>query len=188
MKWHAANILTLGRLILVPVFLACFLSKWNFWAFFAFTVASVTDLIDGAVARFFKQHSQFGAFLDPLADKLLMITAFSCLVSIRFLPSWFLILVILRDVMIMGGIGILKVLHIEVEYKPFISSKLATLGQIGLGILSLWTLWTPGAQIAVYHVGDFAEGLMYITTVLVIVSALQYIQKGIFILQKGGNF
>lgn len=91
MKFHLANILTLSRLVLVPVFLACFIFKFYFIAFLTFTIASFTDLVDGSVARMMKQHSQLGALLDPIADKLLMITAFSCLVSVRFIPSGFLI-------------------------------------------------------------------------------------------------
>ncbi|PIR17754.1 MAG: hypothetical protein COW13_01250 [Candidatus Omnitrophica bacterium CG12_big_fil_rev_8_21_14_0_65_50_5] len=185
MKWNAANILTLSRLLLVPVFLVCFILKLYSVAFFAFAIASFTDLIDGTVARILRQNSQFGALLDPIADKLLMITAFSCLVSVRYIPSWFLILVILRDVMIMSGIGVLKILKIHVEYKPFISSKFATLGQILLGVLSLATLYRPEFALGVYPLGDFAEGTMYITSILLIVSALQYIQKGLYILQKG---
>ncbi|MBI2092693.1 MAG: CDP-alcohol phosphatidyltransferase family protein [Deltaproteobacteria bacterium] len=168
---------------MVPLFLVFFIVKWYGGAFFAFTIASFTDLIDGTIARFMKTHSQLGAFLDPLADKLLMITTFSCLVSVRAIPAWFLVLVILRDIMIMGGIGVLKILKIDVAYEPFWSSKFATLSQIVLGILSLGALWSPASAVGVYPLSDFAEGLMYITAVLIVVTGLQYIKKGIEILQ-----
>lgn len=183
MQWNAANILTVGRLVLVPVFYIFFVLGIYWAAFLAFAVAGFTDLIDGTVARLLKQHSKIGALLDPLADKMLMITTFSCLVSVRLLPLWFLVIVILRDVMIMSGIALLRVLKIDVVYEPFLSSKVATLSQIGLGFLALLALWAPSAHIWVYPVSDFAEGLMYISTVLVIVSGLQYSRRGIEILQ-----
>jgi cardiolipin synthase len=184
MQWHVANILTTGRLALVPLFLVFFIMKWYGGAFLAFTVASFTDLIDGTIARFMKTHSQLGAFLDPLADKLLMITAFSCLVSVRAIPAWFLVLIILRDIMIMGGIGVLKILKIGVAYAPFWSSKIATLCLIILGMFSLGSLWSPSSAFGVYPLSDFAEGFMYITSVLIVVTGLQYIRKGVEILQK----
>src|SRR3989338_4771298 len=183
MQWHLANILTAGRLVMVPDFFASFVAGFYPVSFIAFTAASFTDLIDGAIARFLKQHSQLGAFLDPLADKLLMLTAFSCLVYKGVLPGWFLTLVILRDVMIMGGIGALKILKFEVKYEPFRSSKIATLLQIILGILALGFMWSPAFQFGVYPLVDFVEGTMYVTASLIVITALQYIQKGITILQ-----
>ena len=100
------------------------------------------------------------------------------------MPGWFLVLAILRDVMIMGGIGVLKVLKIEVKYEPFWSSKFATLSQIILGMLSLGAMWNPTFQFGAYPIVDFAEGSMYITAVLIIITALQYLKKGIEILQS----
>ncbi len=185
--FHAANLLTISRLVLTPVFLGCFLLEWYFAAFVIFIIAASTDLIDGSVARWTKKHSQLGAFLDPLADKLLMITVFSCLVSVRGIPAWFLALVILRDFMIMGGVGILKAMKIRVIYEPFWTSKLTTLSQIMLGFMSLASLWTPGFSIWVYPIIDFAEGSMYLTTILIVISGLQYLHKGIEILQEHYN-
>ena len=184
MKWGVANILTVGRIALVPVFLACFLFKWYAASFIAFAVASFTDLIDGTIARFFKEHSQLGAFLDPLADKLLMWTAFSCLVYINSVPMWFLVILIIRDVIIMGGIAALKILKIEVEYRPFLLSKFTTLFQILLGALALGALWSPLFSFGAYPITDFVEGMMYVTSVLIIVTTLQYLRKGLEILQE----
>lgn len=183
MKWNLANILTVGRLALVPVFLASFIFQWYLIAFLCFVIASFTDIIDGAVARYFKQHSQLGAFLDPLADKLLMISTFSCLVYVRIVPGWFLVLVILRDIMIMGGIGLLKYLKIEVVYEPFMLSKFTTLFQILLGSLALLFLWRPFTSFGSYPLVDFVEGCMIITTVLILITGLQYAKKGLEILQ-----
>lgn len=183
MELHLANILTLTRFFLVPVFLVLFIKGFYPLAFFAFAIASFTDLIDGTVARMFKQHSQMGALLDPIADKLLMITTFSCLLYVRAIPAWFLFIVIARDVIVMGGIAALKILKIHVMYEPFWSSKFATLALIVLGAISLISLWDPTFQLGVYPLGDFAEGLVYITSVLMMVATLQYVQKGIATLQ-----
>ncbi len=180
--WCAANILTLGRLILVPFFLAFFILRAFPIAFVIFAVASFTDLIDGTIARLSNTHSQFGALLDPIADKLLMITAFSCLVSVRALPLWILVLVILRDAMIMGGIALLKILKIDVKYEPTISSKLTTLSQIALGMFSLGALWEPIFSFGPYPIVDFAEGCTYVTALLIFISGLQYMYKGLEIL------
>lgn len=184
MQLHIANILTIGRLALVPVFLTCFILRWYPAAFVVFTAAAATDLIDGTIARWLKKRSQLGAFLDPLADKVLMVTAFACMVSVKALPAWFLVLIIARDVMIMGGIGVLKILKIEVEYEPFLLSKFATLSQILLGVLSLGALWSPAFSFGVYPLIDFAEGVVYVTSLLVIITGLQYIMKGIEILES----
>jgi len=184
MKYGLANILTIGRLVLVPFFLLFFLLEWYAPSFFVFSLASFTDLIDGTIARFFKQHSKLGAFLDPLADKLLMLATFSCLAYINTVPVWFLVLLVGRDVMIMGGVGILKLLKIDVEYRPFWSSKFATLLQIVLGALALGSLWCPLYSFGAYPITDIVEGMMYVTTLLIVITALQYIQKGIEILKE----
>lgn len=183
MRWTIPNILTVGRLFLVPVFVSCFFFKWYAAAFFAFVIASFTDLIDGAIARYFKQHTQFGAILDPIADKCLMLGAFSCLAYINSVPMWFLVIIIIRDVMIMGGVGLLKVLKIDVEYKPFWSSKVTTLLQIILGTLALGSLWSPAFSFGAYPITDLVEGIMYITAIMLIITALQYLQKGLEILK-----
>lgn len=169
---------------MVPVFIFFFSMEWYLLSFLVFVTASTTDLIDGAVARYIKKLSQFGAFLDPLADKLLMITTFSCLVTVNAVPVWFLVLVILRDVIIMGGIGVLKILKIGVKYEPLWSSKITTLSQIGLGFFSLMALRWPAVSLGNYPIGDLAEGLMYISTVLIIITGLQYVRKGLEILEE----
>lgn len=184
--WHIANILTASRILMVPFFILFFYLEWYFWSLFVFVVASSTDLVDGAIARYINKPSQLGAFLDPLADKLLMISTFSCLVTVNAIPVWFLVLVILRDIVIMGGIGTLRVLKIEVKYEPLWSSKFTTLSQIGLGFFSLIALRWPAASLENYPISDFAEGLMYVSTVLIIITGLQYVRKGLEILEAHG--
>lgn len=184
MKFQVANLLTILRLALVPVFLIFFIVKWYVPAFFTFGIATFTDLIDGTVARVLKERSQLGGFLDPLADKILMVTTFSCLTAMRILPPWFLVLVILRDVVIMSGIWVLKVLKIEVEYESIRAGKLATLSETVLGLLSLSYMGWPGTQFGPYPLGDFIYGMMLVTAILIVISGLMYVGKGLGILQK----
>ncbi len=170
---------------MMPVFVLFFLMHWYAGAFIIFALASFTDLIDGTVARLSRKHSQIGAFLDPLADKLLMLATFACLVHVRILPTWFLVLAIIRDVfIIMGGLAVLKLLKIEVRYEPFWSSKFATLAQITLGLLSLGFLWNPTFHFGVFPIDDFIAGTTMVTAVLIIVTGLQYLRKGLEIIES----
>ena len=100
-----ANKLTSVRMILVPVFLAFLIIApiQNFWAAIAvFILASLTDLLDGHIARKYNQISDFGKFLDPIADKILTIAAFVGMVEIGLASSWVAIIIITREFMVTG--------------------------------------------------------------------------------------
>src|SRR5215472_18540999 len=97
------NILTLCRLGSIPIFLS-FLSARRFTeALYVFAAAAVTDGLDGTVARWFDARTEFGAFLDPFADKLMLVSAFVVLTVEQDLPGWLLGVVIIRDVVVVGG-------------------------------------------------------------------------------------
>ncbi|MEK7475379.1 MAG: CDP-alcohol phosphatidyltransferase family protein [Candidatus Coatesbacteria bacterium] len=100
---NLANLLTLLRIILIPTFATLFLYGRHFEAFVAFAVAALTDWLDGWVARGPGQRTELGAFLDPLADKALLLTSFALLASTRVVPLWALVLVFTREVVIVGG-------------------------------------------------------------------------------------
>lgn len=92
---------TLLRLLLVPFIIASFLSQNLVLAFILFTCAAVTDIIDGALARSLHLESELGGFLDPLADKALLVSTYACLAithfPFTFIPAWFLWLVIIHE-------------------------------------------------------------------------------------------
>ena len=97
-----ATKLTLLRVVMIPAFMAVFLLGYNWAALAIFILASVTDFVDGYVARHYNQVSDFGKFLDPLADKLLVTSAMLIFVQWGRMPSWAVMLVLTREFAISG--------------------------------------------------------------------------------------
>lgn len=105
MQWNTANKLTMLRVILIPVYLVIWylnLETSAYWALAVFIIASVTDFLDGYVARHYNQVTTFGKFMDPLADKILVITAMIWFVSTGLLPVWALVIVVAREFAVSG--------------------------------------------------------------------------------------
>lgn len=182
--WSIPNILTYFRLLMVPVFAVCFGDHWYRTALLVFFLAGLTDLVDGAIARFFNQRSELGAILDPIADKTLMWAAFVCLATVRILPWWLVWLTLMKDGIVLAGIGYLKWRRIPFTYEAILWSKCATLAQIATGTFGLIDFVLPGHAFWVYPVSDFVMGGIYVTGVLVFVTTLEYIRKGLEILQR----
>ncbi|MEP7273169.1 MAG: CDP-alcohol phosphatidyltransferase family protein [Acidobacteriota bacterium] len=126
-----ANILTLLRLILIPVFVTALFYQRFTWALAVFLFAAVTDGLDGLVARSFNQKTQLGAILDPMADKLLLMTAFVVLSLPRFtetapLPFWVTIAAISRDAFIVLGALVINVATGFSNFRPSFPGKINT--------------------------------------------------------------
>ncbi len=105
MQWNTANKLTMLRVILIPVYLVVWYLNMEtsaYWALAVFVVASVTDFADGYVARHYNQVTTFGKFMDPLADKILVITAMIWFASVGMLPVWALVIVVAREFAVSG--------------------------------------------------------------------------------------
>ena len=98
------NFITIARILLVPVIIWLLISDEFKPAFLVFVIASATDAIDGALARATHTQSEVGAYLDPLADKLLLVSTFTALGITKEIPTWLVITVISRDVLIIGGL------------------------------------------------------------------------------------
>ena len=96
------NKLTIFRVILVIPFVALMLNGYDLWAVAVFIIASLTDLLDGNIARKYNLITDFGKFMDPLADKLLVCAAMICLVEMGRLPAWMVIIIISREFIISG--------------------------------------------------------------------------------------
>ena len=130
-----ANLLTVLRLILIPVFVTALYYQQFKWALAVFFAAALTDGLDGLVARSFNQKTQLGAILDPMADKLLLVTAFVILSLPRFtltdpIPFWLTAVAISRDVIIVLGAAVINITTGFRRFRPSIPGKLNTLVQI----------------------------------------------------------
>jgi CDP-diacylglycerol--glycerol-3-phosphate 3-phosphatidyltransferase len=149
MKLNIPNILTIFRILLTPLFIICLFSNYPYaqlWALIIFIVASVTDAIDGYFARKYNQVTRHGQFLDPLADKILISSAFISFAILKLVPFWMVSLIIFRDLFVTG-------LRMAMESKglTMITSKIAkakTTTQISVIIFILLFL---GVQIFSYH-------------------------------------
>ncbi len=143
-----ASKITIARICLVPVYAA--LAIWygqtvktgepdetlRWWALGVFVTAAGSDGVDGWVARRFNQVSKFGAFIDPIADKALLLTGVITLSIVDWgkdgwsLPVWFAVIVVLRDCIILGGIKVLYCNHRDVKIKPHWTGKVCTVTQM----------------------------------------------------------
>jgi cardiolipin synthase len=137
------NLITIGRLVLVPTVVWLIAIGEHRWAFWLFVVAGVSDGADGFLARHFDARSELGAHLDPLADKSLLISIYVSLATLGAIPIWLAIMVVARDVLIVGAVMLSWFLGRPIEVRPLIVSKANTLAQIVLASLVLWDLGYP---------------------------------------------
>jgi len=131
------NLITLGRLLAVPLTIWLILSGAFWAAFWVFIAAGISDAVDGFIAKRFNLRTQIGALLDPVADKALLVSVYITLGIARQLPAWLVILVVFRDLMIVGGFVLVQLLVHKMRWEPLLISKLNTGLQI---ILAAFTL------------------------------------------------
>lgn len=162
------NILTLTRVLLIPLFVIFIINRYFDWALVTFAVAGITDGLDGLIARLTHQRTELGAYLDPIADKLLIFSGFISLAIIEMIPSWLVVIVITRDVIIMVGILVMILITISPKIHPTFLSKTTTTFQI-LTILFVLMAWYYPVfkQVSVFAI--------YGTAVVTILSGTQYI-------------
>lgn len=134
------NIITLARIILVPVIVWAIASNQMLIAFAVFVIAGVSDAIDGFLAKRFNMTSELGALLDPLADKALLVSIYVALGIWGAVPRWIVILVVSRDIMIVAGVIVSWLFDKPVPMKPSMVSKLNTAAQVAFAALILGSL------------------------------------------------
>jgi cardiolipin synthase (CMP-forming) len=134
------NIITLGRIILVPVIVWAIASNQMEIAFAIFVIAGVSDAIDGFLAKRFNMTSELGALLDPLADKALLVSIYVALGIWGAMPRWIVILVVSRDIMIVTAVIVSWLFGKPVPMKPLMVSKLNTVAQVALAATILASL------------------------------------------------
>ena len=127
---HLPNLITCMRFILIGPILWALLTKCYPLAFYLFLIAGLSDGLDGLLARFFFFFTPLGALLDPLADKLLLMGSFIVLAYLQQIPVWLTIMVIGRDIWIMGGALLYRYWVGPLDYKPVWISKLNTFFQL----------------------------------------------------------
>jgi cardiolipin synthase len=175
--------LTVSRIMLTPGFVMAFVGQRFDLAWILFAIAGFTDALDGTLARLLKQRSSFGAMLDPLADKILLVTSFICLAVQDWIPGWLSILVVSRDIFIVGGLALLHYSGVDVKrgIRPVWISKCATTAQIALVLLimvehSMHSFY-PGIRL----------GLVYAVAVLTALSGIYYLVIGLRMFPTNGQ-
>lgn len=134
------NLITLGRILLVPVVVWAIMYGEIRLAFALFLVAGISDAVDGFLAKRFNMASELGAYLDPLADKALIVSIYVTLGIAGKIPLWLVILVVSRDIMIIGAVMLSWLLGNPLKVKPLLVSKLNTVAQIVFACVVLASL------------------------------------------------
>jgi cardiolipin synthase (CMP-forming) len=181
-----ANKVTIGRILIVPVFVALVLyysparDYLRFWALAFFLVAVISDVIDGYIARRFYQKTKAGAILDPLADKLLLISAFSCLYVVGrdfplfHFPVWFVVVMVSRDAILLLGALIIQLTTGHINVPTNVCGKAAAFVQSLCVIGMLWQ-W------------EQTHMFWPLAIILTVISGLLYIREGIKVINDSGS-
>jgi cardiolipin synthase (CMP-forming) len=164
------NMITTIRIILAPIFVIYIINDELITGLVILIITGLSDGIDGLIARLFNQKSKLGAYLDPLADKIILISAFVALSIRGFLPSWLTVMVISRDIMILMGVFILFLNGMKIDIRPSISSKITTCLQFLTVILVL-------AKDYFFTLEKYYLSLFYLTALFTIISFLQYMHQ-----------
>src|ERR1017187_10411553 len=135
------NLITLGRILLVPIVVWAIATPGAMWiAFVLFLAAGVSDAVDGYLAKRFAMTTELGAYLDPLADKALIVSIYLTLGINGAIPRWLVILVVSRDILIIGGIMLSWLVGNPLKIKTLLVSKLNTVAQILFACVVLGSL------------------------------------------------
>jgi cardiolipin synthase len=163
------NLITVGRLVLVPLVVVMILQgRWGA-AFTLFAIAGISDGIDGFIARRFDMRSKLGAYLDPIADKALLVSIYITLALVGALPAWLAVVVVSRDIMIVSAVLLSWVMARPVEISPSYLSKVNTAAQIAFAAIVLST------RAFGVDLGGFDEAAMLVVAALTVASAAPYL-------------
>jgi cardiolipin synthase (CMP-forming) len=172
------NLISLGRLLLVPLAIWLILGGRYGAAFWVFIIAGISDALDGFIAKRFDRRTRLGALLDPVADKTLLVSVYATLGLAHQLWTSLVILVVFRDVMIVGGFLMIQAFAVPKRYDPLYVSKINTGLQIALVAFVLARLGL-GAD-----AGGVDIGLSYAVITTTVLSGLSYIVRWARILAR----
>jgi cardiolipin synthase len=166
------NTFTITRIIIIPVFITTIIYRRYDYALYLFIIAALTDLFDGLFARLKNQKTALGTFLDPLADKFLLVTAFIIFSIYDWIPKWLMMTVISRDVIIVTGWLLLYLITGTSRVEPSLLGKA--------------TIWLESIIIAYILIDinllvlpDIPPSVLLITAGIIILSGLHYIYRGL---------
>jgi len=165
------NLITLGRILLVPIVVWAIVSGQMRIAFILFVVAGVSDGIDGFLAKRFQMKSELGAYLDPLADKALIVSIYISLGIAMALPIFLVILVVSRDIMIVSAFLLSLLVGKPMPIRPLMVSKANTAAQIVLAVLVL------AEQAFGFHVALASQLMIALVAILTLLSIAFYLAE-----------
>lgn len=168
---NVPNLITILRLILVPVVVVMINQGQWAVAFGLFTLAGISDAVDGFIARRFNMRTEFGAYIDPLADKALLVSIYVTLSVVNVLPGWIAIVVVSRDLMIFAAILVSRLMERPMAIRPLLISKLNTAAQIAFAGLVLAAMAFGAGSPRLIETG------MWIVAVLTVVSGIGYLGR-----------
>lgn len=166
-----ANWLTILRILLIPVFVTLLVYRRATAAFVVFCLASLTDMLDGYIARTHGQKTRLGAFLDPVADKLLLTSAFVTLTYLRVIPFWITAVVVSRDLILSVGVLVIHISGGTVHPAPTWLGKASTAFQMATVLAAMLFFY--------FRVPLIPRAFAWAAAVLTVASGLQYLIQGL---------
>jgi cardiolipin synthase (CMP-forming) len=166
------NLITVFRIFLIPVLVILLLYDFPLWALVVFSVAALTDSLDGLIARISNQQTTLGTYLDPIADKLLLLSGFITLSYLTVIPLWSAIILVSRDIILIFGTVLLYMVQGRIEITPSWLGKCTTAAQLAY-VLVVLAFLTMGKE------DPAMIPFLYMTIVLTVVSGLHYIFRAI---------
>lgn len=169
---NVPNLISLARLLAVPLVVYVILQEFYAAAFWLFVAAGLSDAIDGFIAKRLDQSSELGRYLDPIADKVLLVGVYLTLGHMGHIANWLVILVVFRDLIIVGGVVLLKLNNGNgMHMRPLMISKINTTMQIVL-VVELLARLGPGLG---FDAGVFEPALAYTVAVTTLASGAAYL-------------
>lgn len=166
------NLLTIVRILMIPLFVYLLVYGYTRWALGTFVVAGLTDALDGAIARMWHQQTTLGRYLDPLADKMLLTAAFVALAVLSWIPFWVLLIVVSRDIILLIGTVVMHLTQGDFDISPTLLGKTTTFVQLVLVVLALWVGAGVGAV-------PYFDDALWVVAAITLLSGLHYLYRGI---------
>ena len=165
------NTLTIARIVIIPVFITSIIYNKYLYALILFVIAALTDLLDGLFARLTNQKTALGTFLDPLADKFLLVSSFIVFSVNAWIPKWFTVIVISRDLIVVIGCFLLYMITNTLKVEPVFLGKAAI-------ALQLFILAYVLLNINMVTLPPVPDSFFILSAAITAISGLQYIYKG----------